>query len=1253
MTRIRLQGFALLLTVLAATTAAGTAAVTPTPAPSFDIRPSETIITFPAGSGLDGVTGTLVSLPPGARAASARLRDGPADAEAVTGGIMVQRGRPMVAVRVRGAGGEPVTVAVAHDGSWAAKAPRRLASAALHAALPGEPRAAAKSASPIGGSYVIITGPQYTGALAPLVDWKTRKGWPVTVVTTDETGTTNDGIHAWLQEAYDTWALPPEYVLLVGDVDVIPSWNFSGNVTDLPYSHLDGDDWLPDLMLGRFSVSNQTECATMVAKTVAYETAPPTDQTDWFTRGVMVAGQYASATPMHTVRFCGEQLASIGFDALDPITPVDLDGNYIVSPYIPQEGIGIPQNLGPIAVKQSIDAGCSMVVYRGWAYGINGWEPPHYTVDEIPQLANGAMTPVVMSFVCLNGDFSASSVCFGEAFTRAGGATSDQFKGAVAFIGNGEHWSHTRYNDAMAISVFERVTDPAITTLGGLLNAGKLRFMDYFPGQLEDQGDEESVEFYFHIYNLLGDPELNFYRAAPTAITATHADDLGVGVTAVDVAASEADGVTPLPGARVAVSQAGVLLGSAITGPDGTVSVPLSPAIADGAADIVVSHPDRLPYSGQAGGIVGAAQLVVDDLEPAAATPATALSIDPEIRNVGDDATAPSTVTLTVDGPAAPTTATASLPGLDAGATGRLDAPLSLTVDADAADGAVIIGRLAMDRGDGVDLAGFRLTVGAPDLRATAVDDEGHAWLTAGGDTPLTLTVENHGSASTAGATLALSLQAPDGVTLDTATLPLSAVPAGGSAMAGPVTVTVAQDVPGGALVTLRVTATCVEGAAQTTSVPLTVGDGNVAEPSGPDSYGYYAYDSADYLYPDQRPVYRWLELSTAFGGPGVKLPFEADNNDRDVTVDLPFSFTYYGQAFDRVRVADNGWISFEADNTEFNFYNWPIPSAHGNAALVAPFWDNLTPEPAQDPEADPVGLDSDGVYWHHDADAGEVIFEWSRMRHIYPEVDELQTFQVVLRDPAVHATPTGDGEILFFYRQAADNDHLRMRATVGLESPDETDGLQLTYDGIRAAGFLPPGPGGAVRLTTAAPERVPVLAASLDRLDAGERTVLQWTLDDRRPVLGWRVVALRDGVREPLGGVLPADRRHAEVDAAAEDVLVLEALLPHGAVCDAGKAAAGGTVTSLALSEPRPNPVRGEASIAFAVPRAGSVRLRVFDVRGRCVRTLVDGHAGGGADLVTWRGRDDAGRQLPGGVYFCRIDHDGRSLTRKLLLVR
>ncbi len=62
----------------------------------------------------------------------------------------------------------------------------------------------------------------------------------------------------------------------------------------------------------------------------------------------MVAGQYASSTPMHTVRFCGEQLESIGFDELDPVTPAPGDeGNYIVSPFIAQDGIGVPQNMGP------------------------------------------------------------------------------------------------------------------------------------------------------------------------------------------------------------------------------------------------------------------------------------------------------------------------------------------------------------------------------------------------------------------------------------------------------------------------------------------------------------------------------------------------------------------------------------------------------------------------------------------------------------------------------------------------------------------------------------------------------------------------------------------------------------------------------------------------------------------------------------------------------------------------------------------
>jgi len=1282
MMRVRPSGSALLPLVLAAVTAAGTAdAATPPPAASVDVRASETILTFPAratGTASEQpALGALVALPPDATTATATLMSGRAEAVTVSGPPWRLRGRAVVVVTVVEPGPETVTVAVRHDGSWAAKADDRLWSAGLLASLPGVPVAGQKAAGdPLGGSYVIITAPQYLDAVAPLADWKTRKGWPVVVVTTDVTGTTNAAIRGWLQSAYDTWTQPPEYVLLVGDVDRIPAWNFSGNVTDLPYALLDGDDWLPDLMLGRFSVANQTECNVMVAKTVHYEQSPYVDEPAWFTRGVMVAGQYASTTPMYTVEFCGEQLVSIGFDPLDPLTPAPGDqGNYIVSPYIPQEGIGIPLNMGPAAIKTAIDFGCSIVAYRGWAYGTAGWEPPHYTVNEIPSLANGQKLPVVMSFVCLNGDFSASEDCFGEVFTRAGGSEPAAFKGAVAFLGNGEHWSHTRHNDAMAISVFERIVDPSVTTLGALLNAGKLRFLEYFPSELEDTGDEESVEFYFHIYNLLGDPELNYHRAAPTALVATHAAALPAGTTLVEVTAQEAGGTTPRPGARIAIAQAGHLLGAAIAGADGSARVVLAQPVAAGAVDLTVSHADRVPYRAQLSGstaavFLGLVDLGIDDAAPApgdgngdgAANPGESLALSPTLRNAGTAASSAADLVLTVEGPATVSAGSVTLAGIAAGATGVPESPLVIDVAADASDGAVITGRLDAQRDAEHDLSGFTLVGAAPDLVITAATTGGDAWVEPGQTSDLVLTLRNLGSLGTAGGTLDLTLVPRDGVTLLTGTVPFGALPTGGEITAGPVQVVLTADVAAGAALTLLATANCDEGAQVATSLPIAIGRGAASEPSGPDDYGYYAYDSADYLYPDQRPVYHWTEISTTFGGPGTKLPFASDNNDRDVAVDLPFTFRFYGLDYARVRVSDNGWLSFEDANDDYNFYNWPIPSADGNGALVAPFWDNLTPEPAANPDADPVGRDSDGVYWYHDAARDEVVFEWSQMRHylagnvndVEPGITNLFTFQAVLRNPATHPTPTGDGEILYYYKQVADTDYLRMFATVGIESPDETDGLQLTYDAIRSAGTLVLGPGQAIRVTTAPPVRVPFTVSSLARADGHQGVELSWTVADPRPVAGWRVYAVRGGDRQcltptPLAAGVRAWRRETVGDAD----LVLEALLPHGAVCEAGKALAGTTATAFALGQPVPNPVRGEASIAFAVPRTGEARLRIFDVRGRCVRTLLDGPVGAGAGLVGWQGADDRGRPLADGVYFYRLEHAGRTLTRKLLLVR
>ncbi|MBA4377286.1 MAG: hypothetical protein C0395_01280 [Gemmatimonas sp.] len=374
---------------------------------------------------------------------------------------------------------------------------------------------------------------------------------------------------------------------------------------------------------------------------------------------------------------------------------------------------------------------------------------------------------------------------------------------------------------------------------------------------------------------------------------------------------------------------------------------------------------------------------------------------------------------------------------------------------------------------------------------------------------------------------------------------------------------------------------------------------------------------------------------------------FAVDNEVK--LVDLPFDFTYYGQEFDgQIRVSENGWISFDTDD-ELEFYNWPLPSSHGNHSMVAPFWDNF----------DPALAGTGGVFTHHDAVAGTFTIEWSRMRHYLPEIDDVQTFQLVLRDPAVHPAPGGDGEMLFLYRQVHNRDTLRQYATVGWESPDEDDGVQLSYSDDYAPGAAPVGPGLAVLVTTRTPVYEPYTAELLAERAPGA-VALAWRPADDRPVAGWLVMrADDDGEVALTAAPLPAAAR-AFVDAAApagEATYRLVALHAYGHRSAAATASAAATGSfdggALFLSSGQPNPARGGAAMAFALPRGGAATLRVFDLAGRLVRTLVAGDRPAGPGAAVWDGRDEGGRDAPAGVYFCRLESAGAAVTRKLVLVR
>ncbi|MFQ5598945.1 MAG: S8 family serine peptidase [Candidatus Krumholzibacteriia bacterium] len=90
-----------------------------------------------------------------------------------------------------------------------------------------------------------------------------------------------------------------------------------------------------------------------------------------------------------------------------------------------------------------------------------------------------------------------------------------------------------------------------------------------------------------------------------------------------------------------------------------------------------------------------------------------------------------------------------------------------------------------------------------------------------------------------------------------------------------------------------------------------------------------------------------------------------------------------------------------------------------------------------------------------------------------------------------------------------------------------------------------------------------------------------------------------------------------------------------------------------LLLSQNVPNPFNPNTTIAFELPRASRVGLRVYGVDGRLVRRLEDGTRERGIHRVTWDGIDDAGNASPSGTYFYVLTVDGHSMTRKMQLVK
>ena len=76
-------------------------------------------------------------------------------------------------------------------------------------------------------------------------------------------------------------------------------------------------------------------------------------------------------------------------------------------------------------------------------------------------------------------------------------------------------------------------------------------------------------------------------------------------------------------------------------------------------------------------------------------------------------------------------------------------------------------------------------------------------------------------------------------------------------------------------------------------------------------------------------------------------------------------------------------------------------------------------------------------------------------------------------------------------------------------------------------------------------------------------------------------------------------------------------------------------------------------SDVTFDLAKTGPVEVAIYDVRGQLVQKLASGTMNSGRHDLVWQGRDDAGRSVASGVYFCRLAADGAVQSRKMILAR
>ncbi len=884
---------------------------------------------------------------------------------------------------------------------------------------------------------LIITHESLISDIQLFTDWKNAKGIATEVVTIEDIGSQSSQIKDYIQSVYDNSEIPPDYVLLTGDMDevyTIPSFYIhSGteyDVTDHPYTLLEGDDYFPEMIIGRFSFDQPFEFLTMIAKVLHYEKTPFMGSTHWFEDALLVAGNWSSSpptpsTPVKVTKWLRDKMVNYGY-------------NNITEIYYPPTYPGTPQ------IISAIDNGVGIVTYRGWG-DANGWHYPYFHKENIDDLNNNPFLPVMTSIVCNTGDFANSSVdpCFGEKWLRVGSPSNPQ--GGVVFVGPSDLHTNTKYNNSIFSGFYAGMLDEDNLIFGSDVLRGKIELYNNFPLDREPEG---KVEFYFHVYNILGDPSLTMWTTVPQTINCTLPAEINKGTNYLEI------DLPDLEGGIVTAKMEGSIFSTAIV-ENGQATLYFNLENSD-QIEITITKPNYYPF-------IQTIDVITDDIELGLfdfdtngnVITGEEFQLDLTLKNYGTLVANNVTADLSCTNSYVNIlTTSANFGNIDPGSTAMQGYDVEILPGCP--DNTVIQFDLDISGGS---TAKFDVLVNGLifEITSIVVNNEEEVLLLLE-DNSISVSIKNIGIFDVSNLQAELFSQTPD------ATITSSQFSVGN----------VAVDATSMAEFSIQLSGECYIG--QNLPFYITLIDENLLEtniyfsmeagmventaPTGPDSFGYYALDSYDVFY-QNCPEYFWKELDPLEGGDGTVIQM---GDDVSQTVAMPFDFPFYGEISDSITICTNGWISLQP-TWETYFRNWNIPSALGPYGMIAAYWDDLIGFPLGNNEYAKMR-----ICYEYIEDENIFVIEWNKCVNRF-DYTSTEKFEIVLYDPTVYPTTDGNGIIQINYHTANNPDANNNYSTVGIENFTQSDGLLYTYANIYPASATQLCNNLAIKFTTEIPE--------------------------------------------------------------------------------------------------------------------------------------------------------------------------------------